>query len=317
VVWRNRAIVGDASGTLYAFDVNSGNVQWRFKTQNAVYSSPDAAKDRIVIGSSDGCVYALNTATGREAWKYQTDRPVVASPRIADGVVYIGSSDGVFRALDLNDGKLRWQFDGVTGFVETKPLVYDGKVIFGAWDGHLYALDAKTGVLTWKWKGDKPGALFSPAACWPVAANGRVFIVAPDRRMTALEAKTGRQIWRTSDYMVRESIGIAADRSRFYVRAMQDFIYAFSTSASTPEKLWESTVGFGYDINSGMLVEKEGLVFYGTKNGLLIALEAKNGALKWQHKLGFGILNTVMPLSAREVLTTDFDGKVTLVHAED
>lgn len=314
-VWRDSAIVGDASGTVYSFAVKSGQLQWKFPTGNAVYSTPDAAYDRVVFASTDGHIYALKTANGKEAWRFKTDRPIVASPRIADGVVYIGSSEGKFRALDLNNGKLLWQFEGVQGFVETRPLVYEGKVIFGAWDGHLYALDAKTGALAWKWKGDKPGALLSPAACWPVAANRKVFIVAPDRKMTAIDVKTGQQVWRTGDYMVRESIGIGTDAGRFYVRAMQDFIYAFSTKSPLPEKVWECNAGFGYDINSAMPVGKDGALFYGTKNGLLLALDAKTGALKWQHKLGVGVLNTVVPLSANEILATDFDGKVTLVEA--
>jgi len=309
--------VGDASGTVYAFALKSGGVQWKFKAQNAVYSTPEVSGNLVVFASTDGNIYALNAANGREFWKYKTDRPIVACPRIADGIVYIGSSDGKFRALDLAVGKLLWQFDGVQGFVETRPLVEDGKVIFGAWDGHLYALDAKTGALVWKWKGDKPGALLSPAACWPVAANGKVFIVAPDRRMTAIDLRTGEQLWRTGDYMVRESIGLSEDKRRLYVRAMQDFIYAFSTSAPGPEKLWERNAGFGYDINSAMLAEKDGVVFYGTKNGLLIALDSKGGVVKWQHKLGAGIVNTVVPLSAREVLATDFDGRVTLVSVKN
>ena len=64
-----------------------------------------------------------------------------------------------------------------------------------------------------------------------------------------------------------------------------------------------------------MLVEKDGVVFYGTKNDLLVALDAKTGALKWEHKLGTGVMNTVVPLSAMQVLATDFDGKVALVEA--
>ncbi len=315
-IWREAAIIGDASGTVYSFDLKSGKVRWTFKTENAVYSTPDAAFDRVVFGSTDGGIYALKTANGKLAWKYQTDRPIVASPRIAEGIVYIGSSEGKFRALNLADGKLLWEFAGLGNYVETRPLVHAGKVIFGAWDQHLYALDAKTGALAWKWQGDRPGALLSPAACWPIAADGKVFIVAPDRKMTAIDLETGEQVWRTADYMVRESIGLAANQSRFYVRAMQDFIYAFSTTASQPEKLWELNAGFGYDINSAMLVEKDGVLFYGTKNGLLFALDARTGNIKWQHKLGVGILNTVVPLSGTEVLTTDFDGKVTLVSAK-
>ena len=68
---------------------------------------------------------------------------------------------------------------------------------------------------------------------------------------------------------------------------------------------------------AAMLVEKDGVVFYGTKNGLLLALDAKTGGIQWQHKIGVGVVNTVTPLSANEVLATDFDGKVTLVSAKN
>jgi outer membrane protein assembly factor BamB/predicted phosphodiesterase len=315
-IWKDLAIVGDASGKVYAISLKSGKVQWTFSAKNAVYSTPDVSGDLAVFASADGNIYALKAANGKEAWHYATDRPIVASPRIVEGVVFIGSSEGSFRALELATGKLVWEFDGLAGFVETKPLVYDGKVIFGAWDQNLYALDAKTGKLAWKWKGDKPGTMYSPAACWPIGANGKVFIAAPDRMLTALDARTGEQLWRTGAYVVRESIGLSQDQTRFYVRAMNDFFYAFSTSAAHPDKLWELNAGFGYDINSAMLVEKNGVVFYGTKNDLLIALDAKTGTLKWEHKLGVGVMNTVVSLSSTQVLITDFDGKVALVEAK-
>ncbi len=314
-VWKDLVIVGDASGRVYALSLKSGTVQWEAKTQNAVYATPEASGNLVVLASTDGSIYALKAANGKEVWRYATDRPIVASPRIAEEMVYVGSSDGSFRALNLASGKLVWQFDGLAGFVETKPLVYDGKVIFGAWDEHLYALDMKTGKLAWKWKGDKPGTLLSPAACWPVAANSKVFIVAPDRKMTALDARTGEQVWRTGAYVARESIGLSADQTHFYIRTMNDFFYAFSTTAAGPEKVWERNAGFGYDINSAMLAEKDGVLFYGTKNDLLFALDARTGAIKWEHKLGNGVMNTVVPLSATQVLVTDFDGQVALIEA--
>ena len=314
-VWKDLGIVGDASGTVYAFALKTGDVKWKFKANNAVYSTPDVSGDRVAFGSADGSVYALNARDGSQLWRYETERPLVACPRIADGAVYVGGSDGKFRAINLRDGKLRWEYEGVSGFVETRPLIYEGKVIFGAWDGNLYALDAKSGVLSWKWKGDRPGTLLSPAACWPVASNGKIFVVAPDRRMTAINAKTGEQIWRSGDFEVRESIGLSEDGQRVYVRAMNDFIYGISATASEPQQLWKTDGGFKYDINSGMLIEKGGVVFYGTKNGLLLALDGKTGAMKWQHKLGNGTLNTVVPLSNKEVLTTDFSGKIALLEA--
>ena len=108
-------------------------------------------------------------------------------------------------------------------------------------------------------------------------------------------------------------MGISDDGKRLYARALNDSIYAFDTAAAKPEKVWECDAGFGYDINSAMIVEKDGVVFYGTKNSLLMAIDAKTGALRWKHKPGTGVMNTVLPLSANEVLTTDFDGRVSLV----
>lgn len=315
-VLQNLAIVGDASGTVRAFALDTGNVRWNFKTAHAVYSTPDAAGDHVVFASADTCVYALKIANGRQIWKFKTARPIVASPRIDGGVVFIGSSEGKFRALNLATGRPVWEFNDVQGFVETRPLVHEGKVIFGSWGGWLYALDAETGTLAWKWKGDKPGALLSPAACWPVAAAGKVFIVAPDRKMTALDAKTGEQVWRTGDYAVRESIGLSEDGQRLYVRAMNDFFHAFATASAGPKKLWATNPGFGYDINSAMLAEKDGVVFYGTKNGVVFALDGETGAIRWQHTLGVGVVNTLVPLSANAVLATDFDGRIAVLEAD-
>jgi len=316
-LWKDLAFFGDASGALYALSFRDGKVRWQFKTAGPVYCTPEASDGVVAFASTDGNIYALRATNGAEVWRYETARPIVASPRIVDRVLYIGSSEGEFRAFDLASGHLDWHFDGVAGFVETKPQFYDGKVIFGAWDEHLYALDAKSGGLAWKWHGDRAGAMYSPAACWPIAAEGKIFIAAPDRKLTAVDAKTGDTIWRTGAYVVRESIGLSEDQSLFYARAMTNFIYAFSTAASQPEKRWELNAKFGYDINSAMLVEKGGVLFYGTKNGLLLAMDAKSGALQWQHRIGVGVLNTVVPLSGSEVLTADVDGKVSLIRAGD
>ena len=105
------------------------------------------------------------------------------------------------------------------------------------------------------------GLLYSPAACHPVASNNIVFIVAPDRKLTALDINTGEQLWRTNKYHVRESIGISEDKSRFFVRTMQDSIIAFPISEILPEPLWITNADFGYDINSAQLVEKNGVIF--------------------------------------------------------
>jgi outer membrane protein assembly factor BamB len=309
---------GDASGRMRALSLKTGEPQWEFTSGGPIYSTPAAEGKKLVFASTDGNIYAVKTTSGKELWRFQTGRPDVASPVIHSNIVYIGASDGKFRALDLETGKLKWEYPGVGGFVETRPLVSHGEVIFGAWDDYLYALNATNGQFLWKWRGKRQGSLgmmYSPAAFWPVEAHNKIFVAAPDRYLTALDLVTGQEIWRTKKWQVRESIGLSEDSKRFYVRTMNNTsVFAFSTAADHPDQLWDLDTHVDYDINSAMLVEKDGVLYYGTKNGLLMAMDPRSGTMLWEHKLGVTVLNTVVPLDdPNEVIVSDIDGKVTRI----
>jgi len=312
-VWEDIVVTGNSSGAVYCLSLSSGYLQWKFYTGGTVYSTPDVSDGVVVVGSSDKNVYCLDVGSGKLLWKVATGAPVVAAATIRDGVVYIGGSDGIFRALDLKTGTAKWEFKNVGGFVETKPLLYEDKVIFGAWDTYLYALSVKDGSLLWKWSNGNSGVLLSPAACWPVAANGKVFVVAPDRFMTAIDAQTGKTIWRSNRHQVRECVGISEDGKQVYARCMTDTVVAFSSSAAMPAEVWATHCGYGYDIDPSMPVERDGVVYFGTKNGLVFALDAHSGEILWEHRIGVTITSTPVPLKNQRVIVSDLDGKISLL----
>jgi outer membrane protein assembly factor BamB len=309
-------VFGDASGSVRALRIADGSIAWEYKTDDPVYSTPAVSAGRVVFGGTNGTIYGLDARVGTLVWRVLAAGPVVACPRIVEGTVFIGSSDHIFRAIDLATGRVVWSQDGIEGFVETKALVAGGLVIFGAWGGGLYALDAATGRPVWTWRGQKESPFYAPAACWPVAGNGKVFVVDPVPWLTAFELGTGRELWGTDNWAVRESLGVSADGRRVYIRTTDDLIAAISTETEDAEAVWETEAGVGHDINSAQLVEKDGVLFYGSKDGLLLALDAETGAIKWKHRVGVTLINTVTPLSATEVVTTDFDGHVTLVSSD-
>lgn len=311
--WDNILITTNSSGSVLGLDLDDGSTAWEFATGGAVYSAAAVANGHAVFSSTDGKIRCVEAANGSLKWTYPTDAAIVACPVIKDGVVYCGASDGVFRALSLDSGRLIWRYDSVGGFVESRPAVHDGVVLFGAWDGHLYGLDARSGTLRWKWKGDRPGVLYSPAACWPVAASGRVFITAPDRMLTCIDIRSGKQLWRTGMFQVRETIGISERDSRVFVRTMQDSIVAVRADADGPVVDWVAVVGFGYDINSAMIQERAGVVYYATKNGLVVALDSATGALVWKTRISSGLVNTPRPLGNGAVALTAYDGRVLLL----
>ncbi len=176
-----------------------------------------------------------------------------------------------------------------------------------------FALNTGDGSLAWKWTNGNRGILYSPAACWPVTAAGKVFIAAPDRYLTAIDAASGATIWRLNQFAVRETVGISGDGACVYVRTTTDNVVAFAASGAKPEVLWTSNCGYGYDIDPSMPIEKDGMVFFGTKNGLVYALEGRTGTVRWKYKIGVTVVNTPVPLNAREVLVTDLDGRIMLL----
>lgn len=309
VVGEGVVVVGDGSGRINCLELESGKLRWQYLTAGPVYGRADVAEGLVVCGSADSNVYCLGAGDGRLRWKMHVGAPVVAAVRVAGGTAYVGDGHGVMHAIDLYSGALRWQHRGAQGFVETLPLVYGRMVIFGAWDGHLFAVRSEDGAEVWRWRGGREGRLYSPAACWPVAAKGKVFIVAPDRHMTALDASTGRVIWRTGRYQVREAIGLSEDSSRVYVRCMNDTLVAMASAPQSPQAVWSCLCGYGYDIDPSMPVEREGLVFFGTKNGYVYAVDA-SGEVRWRYRFGVALVNTVAPADGRRLVVTDADGKV-------
>ena len=312
-VEKDKVFVGDDLGCLTAYALKNGKKLWSFASGKRIVGTPAVSEGIVVFGSADRNIYGLNAADGSLRWKVEASEPVLGAVTIHEGIAYVGASDKTFRAIDVQTGKVVWSYNQVKGYIETKPLVVDDKVIFSAWDNTLYALEKATGKEIWKWTGGLTRMHFSPAAVWPVASNGKVFIADPQRAMTAVNLQNGETVWRTFRSQVRETIGLSEDGERVFSKTMNDSIVCYSTLTDTPEQVWASNVGFGYEHAPSMPQEKDGVVYGSTKEGLLFALEAKTGKIIWKHKIGNSLINTVVPLNGREVLFTATSGEVGLI----
>jgi outer membrane protein assembly factor BamB len=312
-VTKDLVVFGNSKGRVDALSLKDGKRKWTFATGGSIYSSPAVDGGLIVLGSGDGSVYALSLKDGRQVWRLQTGAAVLGSPVIRDGVVYIGGSDDRFRAVELKSGKELWAFAGLDGPVVGKPLVLADRVVFGAWDRHLYAVDRKEGRLLWKWNNGSPIRNYSPASCTPVVRDGVVYVVAPDRYLSAIDMETGATLWRTNESTVRESIGISSDGSLVYGKTMMDTVVAFPTSRTKQASAWKLPAGFGYEHTPSMLVEKGGLVHFGTRSGVVYAIDPANRRVAWKHKIDNSMVNTVNAFEERRLVAATMDGKVALL----
>ena len=305
-------IFGNQKGKLVALSLNTGKTKWRYQTGAAIYSSPASAENKIVFGSTDGYVYCLNNS-GKLLWKFKADAAVLGSPVIENNIVYIGASDHKFRAIDLLSGKEKWVFNGLDGPVVSTPVLHKDAVVFGAWDTYLYSLDKKTGILNWKWSNGSTVKNYSPAACTPVIHNNVIYIAAPDRYITAIDFSSGKTLWRSNTSSVRESIGISENGNYVYGKTMNDTLVAFSTSTVMQQPAWKMNVGYGYEHVPSMLIEKDGIVFFGTKNGVVYAVDAGAQKTWWAHKIDNSMVNTVQVINKKNIIASTMDGKVVLL----
>ncbi len=312
LVIKDLVIVGNQDGEVAALSLKNGELKWSFKTEGSIFSSPAAANGKTIFGSADGFVYCLDIKTGKLAWKKQTNAPVLGSPLISRETIYIGSSKAFF-ALDLKKGNERWRYDSLKGPVVSKPLLSNQDLIFGAWDTYLYALNAADGALRWKWSNGSSIRNYSPAACIPVTHEGVIYVAAPDRFISAINADDGKTLWRNNDAAVRESIGISEDGKWVYGKTMQDTIVAYATGRDKQHAAWKMHVGFGYEHVPSMLIEKEGQVFFGTRNGVVYSIDPSAQQLVWAHKIDNSMVNTVSVLTKNNIVASTMDGKVVLL----
>ncbi len=316
VIDDERIFIGDAGGRMHALYLESGELIWQYQSDGRIYATAAAANGRVVFTSADSNIYCLNAENGKPIWNVKTGAPNLAVPLIDNGTVYVGGSDGRFRALDLQTGRKRWLYDGINGYIESKPLLYDDNVYITAWDEHLYAFDQTNGSLVWKWNAGRPGLLYSPAACWPAAANGAIFIVAPDRVMSAIDAETGQTLWRSDRFMVRESIGLSEDGKHVYARCMRDTVIAVAADPQQYRLEWAADAAFDYDLAPSMPVEKDGRLFVAAMDGLILALNPHNGRVIWQHKFEDNLIHTPAAIDNHAVIISNMNGKVLRLDAE-
>ncbi len=251
------AYVGAGDGSLYKLDAGNGVLQWRFQTQGKEIPAPATITNGVVFfGSTDGNVYAVNADNGKEVWHFATGASVLASPAVDNGIVYVGSSDSNLYALDAWTGNKLWTYQAgqpSETVTPTTAVVVNGVVYSSSSDGtshsYLFALDAKTGTQLWRTQVNDQ--LFTN----PQVVNGVIYIAS-----SALTQAGGPSI-------------------------TDSYVYAFDTKDGSLH--WQSQKISDF-IPSAPAVAG-GVVYFGSRNDNLYALNAGSGTEVWHHKVSGAI----------------------------
>jgi len=146
--------LADYAGSIYAFDVNSGDVLWYKDLNIKLTSGLSLEEGRLLLGTNVGEVIALNPEDGKELWRSQVSSEVLTPPLSQQGYVIVRSIDGRLYALDASSGKRRWIFERSVPLLTLRgnsaPLIVNDMVLLGSDSGKLTALTLKDGLELWE-----------------------------------------------------------------------------------------------------------------------------------------------------------------------
>lgn len=284
---------GTSTGKLKAVNKSTNKLSWQYNTGASVFSRAVPLEKGLVAFPTNDGILLIDGSTGKVRKSY----PSAEGPYVADGLyqdgVYVQGSYKRFERRDPRSGKLIWVYDSLMNYCQAAPVIDKGEVVFGAWDTNLRNLDLKTGKLKWVWNNGKSANMLGPGNVVPVVTEDVVFIVAPDRYMTAIDRKTGTTIWRDNSYKYRESIGKSEDGNVIYAKTMDGKLVAVDARSPEFKELWNVDMGLGYEHAPCIILEKDGLVYAGSRQGIVTVVDPVKKEVVVSMPLGVSEVNGI------------------------
>jgi outer membrane protein assembly factor BamB len=152
---------------------------------------------------------------------------------------------------------VKWRFHS-HGKIISSPTVAGGIVYVGSTDANIYAVRANDGSLVWK------AATDGPVNSTPAVSDGRVYAASIDGYVYALDAASGKKAWRFK----------TGGERRFTAPGIHGLIPRTQLMADPYDVLMSSPAVAG------------GVVYIGSGDHYVYALDATTGALRWKFKTG-------------------------------
>lgn len=209
---------------------------------------PSIADQRIFAASADGDLVAARLEDGQVIWRAELDEPLLGGVAAGNGLVVVTTLQGEVVALSADDGSERWRFQASSEVV-SQPQMNADLLVVQQLDGRLTALDLLTGTRLWSYDSQIPRLSLRGTAA-PVVAADLTLAGFANGKLVAVENRTGRPLW-------EQRIALPEGRSEL-----------------------ERVV----DIDARPLVYNR-LVYVGSYQGRLAAVNPANGQLLWAQEL--------------------------------
>ena len=217
----------------------------------------------------------LLSACGNSRYYTPTNWPGLAAD---ESTAYVAFNQHVY-AVDLNTGVEKWRFPSKTEnkmtFFSDPVLTPDGQLLVASYNHILYSLNPANGSQNWAFEQAKNLLVASPL----VTEEG-IFITSTDGALYALDFR-GQPLWnfKTGAAIWSQPTTDGACNCVF-IASLDHFVYA--VNITTGQKIWQSEDLNGALVGSPTYSESEHMVYIGTFDQEMLALDANNGQVAWR-----------------------------------
>lgn len=275
----NPAISPEVEAVIYtALQYNSAD---RFQSTAAMKEALIfAARKTGLLPSSGPALFSSTQKTGttKAVWKFECEDEVRGSPTVHDGVVYVGAYDNNLYALNSLSGQFIWKY-ATDGGVVSKPIVHEGNVYFGSEDKRLHAISSRLGKVVWTYYTQ------GPIRSSPRFAEGHIFIGSDDSYLHAINALSGRRSWNIDSGAPIRSTPLVVGENIYFGNEGGELI-CVDLAGSVKWRFKAKRA-----ITSSP-VYTEGVIFVGSVDSTLYALDARSGFVLWRFRMNRATIST-------------------------
>lgn len=279
-VFEDLVFVIDGSGTVLAFERNSGSVRWRKEIDRGIRAEMELSNGVVYVWT-DTSLAALAPSSGERLWS--TD--VSSTDTIATGndSVYIGTRDGQIHSLATVDGRRQWstETDGEVKFIS----VGQDTVCFATFDGSTVGALSTTGERQWSWQAGENKDL-DPGTV--TRSGSEIYFIVNDT-LRARSADTGTALWTFQTGLNIDSLAVGSES--VYIGASDfdsDSSAVYSVAVSGGSQRWRTTFD---EPLTDVIISGDVVVVAGFDN--LYGLARLSGTQEWTHGLEVSTRSTV------------------------
>ena len=183
-------------------------------------------------------------------------------------------------SIAIGEAKKIWSFNH-KGKISSSPVYYNRKIFFGTTDGFIYCINGKGNPL---WKHKTNSAIYSR----PYIRNKILYVGNEKGKFEAIDTDYGFLRWKKD---LKQKIDKPAlfYEGKIYINTASQT--AFSFDAISGQKNWKRFTN-GKILSAPQI--SKGILFIPSGEGVLLAINAKHGPVKWSKDLQF--LNNGSPL---------------------